>query len=95
MGNADYRKNNDRSLNSSTYHKKDGTPMRSILKEETRREIMEEYFFNSQTQTITPDKAAILDALGEDIMNGLMDQEAADDIMLKLYEEGKLEPTDL
>ena len=27
-----YRKNNDRQLNSSTYHKKDGTNIRAILK---------------------------------------------------------------
>lgn len=34
--NADYRKMNDGSHGSSTYHKKDGTPVRAILKEETR-----------------------------------------------------------
>lgn len=28
-----YRKLNDRTRNSSTYHKKDGTPVRSILKQ--------------------------------------------------------------
>jgi hypothetical protein len=38
---ANYRKFNDRSFNSSTYHKKDGTPIRAILKEELRREVME------------------------------------------------------
>jgi hypothetical protein len=37
--NADYRKNNDHSLNSSTYHKKDGTNSRAILKEEAKTEI--------------------------------------------------------
>lgn len=37
MGDADYRKHNDRSHNSSTYHKKDGTPVRAILKEELRK----------------------------------------------------------
>lgn len=36
---AQYRKNNDRSLNSSTYHKKDGTPMRAILKREAVQEV--------------------------------------------------------
>ena len=41
MSRADYRKYNDRSLNSSKYHKLDGTPVRAILKEEARREIME------------------------------------------------------
>lgn len=34
--NADYRKINDRSLCSSTYHKKDGTNVRAKAKEETR-----------------------------------------------------------
>ena len=34
---ANYRKHNDGSHNSSTYHKKDGTPIRSILKEELRK----------------------------------------------------------
>ena len=29
---ANYRKHNDRQLNSSTYHKKDGTNIRAILK---------------------------------------------------------------
>jgi len=42
MGDADYRKYNDRSLNSSTYHKKDGTNVRAKLKEEARKEIREE-----------------------------------------------------
>jgi hypothetical protein len=41
MKNADYRKYNDRSLNSSTYHKKDGTPVRAILKKEVQKEIKE------------------------------------------------------
>ncbi len=39
--NADYRKINDRSLNSSTYHKKDGTNVRAILKERAKKEIEE------------------------------------------------------
>jgi hypothetical protein len=34
-----YRKYNDRTQNSSTYHKKDGTPVRAVLKEEARKEI--------------------------------------------------------
>ena len=45
MNDANYRKNNDRSLNSSTYHKKDGTPMRQILKREAQAEIREEQIF--------------------------------------------------
>lgn len=30
--NANYRKLNDHTHNSSTYHKKDGTPVRAIMK---------------------------------------------------------------
>lgn len=41
MNDANYRKHNDRTLNSSTYHKKDGTPVRSILKQESEKEIQE------------------------------------------------------
>ena len=37
MNDANYRKLNDRSQNSSTYHKKDGTATRSILKREARK----------------------------------------------------------
>tara|TARA_R110000751_G_scaffold71196_7_gene143998 strand:+ start:968 stop:1171 length:204 start_codon:yes stop_codon:yes gene_type:complete len=39
--NANYRKNNDRTHNSSTYHKKDGTPTRHLLKQEAKKEIQE------------------------------------------------------
>ena len=42
MKNADYRKINDRTQNSSTYHKKDGTNVRAVLKEESRKEIDED-----------------------------------------------------
>jgi len=41
--NANYRKNNDRTHNSSTYHKKDGTPIRHLLKQEAKKEIEETY----------------------------------------------------
>lgn len=41
MGHADYRKHNDRQRNSSTYHKKDGTNVRSILKREAEKEVFE------------------------------------------------------
>lgn len=41
---AYYRKYNDRSQNSSTYHKKDGTNIRSILKNDLQMEL---YFYNS------------------------------------------------
>jgi hypothetical protein len=36
---ARYRKYNDHTLNSSTYHKKDGTPIRARLKQELEEEI--------------------------------------------------------
>ncbi len=39
--NANYRKHNDRQLNSSTYHKKDGTEIRAILKREAQKQIEE------------------------------------------------------
>jgi len=35
---AEYRKLNDRTQNSSTYHKKDGTAVRAKLNAETRKE---------------------------------------------------------
>jgi hypothetical protein len=38
---AMYRKMNDGSHNSSTYHKKDGTPVRAILKKELEKQIKE------------------------------------------------------
>jgi len=39
MAKAGYRKLNDRSQNSSKYHKKDGTARRAILKRETKKEL--------------------------------------------------------
>jgi hypothetical protein len=44
---------------------------------------------------LTSDQTDILDALGEEIMTQLMDQEADATILEKLYEEEKLEPSDL
>jgi hypothetical protein len=41
MKNASYRKLNDHSLASSTYHKKDGTNVRAILKQDLAREMSE------------------------------------------------------
>jgi hypothetical protein len=41
MKNASYRKLNDHSLSSSTYHKKDGTNVRAILKQDLTREMSE------------------------------------------------------
>ena len=40
--NASYRKYNDRTQNSSTYHKKDGTAVRAKLKKEAARIINSE-----------------------------------------------------
>lgn len=42
MKNAHYRKYNDGSHNSSKYHKLDGTSIRNILKQESKKEV-EEY----------------------------------------------------
>lgn len=39
--NANYRKLNDGSHNSSKYHKKDGTPVRAILKREIKHLVDE------------------------------------------------------
>ena len=39
MNRAKYRKLNDHSHSSSTYHKKDGTNVRAILKQETQKEV--------------------------------------------------------
>ena len=39
MKNASYRKYNNRTQNSSTYHKKDGTAVRSRLKRDAEDEI--------------------------------------------------------
>jgi hypothetical protein len=41
---ANYRKHNDRTQNSSTYHKDDGTNIRAILKAEANAEIEEAIF---------------------------------------------------
>lgn len=38
MEKANYRKMNDHSHNSSTYHKKDGTSIRAKLKEDLKKE---------------------------------------------------------
>jgi len=52
MKHANYRKNNDRTQNSSTYHKKDGTNMRSILKREGIKEIQDETKEDTQMKTV-------------------------------------------
>ncbi len=53
---ADYRKHNDGSHNSSTYHKKDGTPVRQILAEDTRHRVEE--FLSAQDDVL--DGATVL-----------------------------------
>lgn len=40
MQKAHYRKLNDHSHASSTYHKKDGTPVRAILKQQLKKELV-------------------------------------------------------
>lgn len=53
MKNAQYRKINDRSLNSSKYHKLDGTNVKAKLKEATKKEVksaMEEEDRDTQKQ---------------------------------------------
>jgi len=39
MNTANYRKINDHSHSSSTYHKKDGTSVRAILKRDAQKEV--------------------------------------------------------
>ena len=41
MSHGTYRKRNDGSMSSSTYHKQDGTPVRQLLKREAQAEVAE------------------------------------------------------
>lgn len=52
MQKALYRKHNDRIQGSSTYHKKDGTNVRAILKEEANRETKNALTDRSQTNGV-------------------------------------------
>lgn len=52
MKDTNYRKHNDHSHNSSTYHKKDGTPVRAILKREAQTEIKEAEMSRSKLSVI-------------------------------------------
>ena len=63
MNDANYRKHNDRTHNSSTYHKKDGTPVRGILKRETEDEISS--FLDYKDNDLTPAQAEALDRAAE------------------------------
>lgn len=56
MNDANYRKHNDRTHNSSTYHKKDGTPVRSILKREAKNEIEEWERPDGKKAKVTPNE---------------------------------------
>ncbi len=56
MKNANYRKYNDRSHNSSTYHKKDGTPVRNKLKQEAEQEISQQIEESKNYLTLRFDK---------------------------------------
>lgn len=56
MKNANYRKHNDRSHNSSTYHKKDGTPVRNKLKQEAEQEISQHIEESKNYLTLRFDK---------------------------------------
>lgn len=58
MNKALYRKHNDRQLNSSKYHKLDGTPIRAILKKESEEIIKDaidkdqDKWYNSGMKTL-------------------------------------------
>ena len=45
-----YRKNNDHNQSSSTYHKKDGTAIRAILKVELQEIVEEEIIEETETE---------------------------------------------
>ena len=53
MNDANSRKHNDHTQNSSTYHKKDGTPVRGILKQE---ECLDEIVPWSAVVRVTPNE---------------------------------------
>jgi hypothetical protein len=59
MKEAHYRKYNDRSLNSSKYHKLDGTAVRAKLKAELQKETKETRYNNSMNDLHKADQAKI------------------------------------
>jgi hypothetical protein len=56
MNDANYRKYNDHSMNSSKYHKLDGTPVRAILKREAEKEVKDFEKNELKELTINSDK---------------------------------------
>ena len=56
---AAYRKYNDHSMNSSTYHKKDGTPVRAILKREAELEVANADDRETEVQPFPPRRKRI------------------------------------
>jgi len=68
MSHADYRKHNDRSQSSSTYHKKDGTAVRQILKREAETEAAEALdILDATVRLDVLDAEWIIELLGEDM----------------------------
>lgn len=64
MNTANYRKLNDRSLSSSTYHKKDGTAVRAKLAAETRAETRATLWGKERIQDLlATNDAAVIRAL--------------------------------
>lgn len=47
--NANYRKYNDRTISSGKYHKLDDVNIRAKIKEETRKEVKNEYIRNTDS----------------------------------------------
>ena len=62
---ANYRKLNDGSHNSSTFHKKDGTPVRAILRDDLRK-IVNTTVIEQATQTESGNTCAIDSGCGKD-----------------------------
>ena len=66
--NANYRKMNDRSHNSSTYHKKDGTPVRHLLKQEAKEEIEEIERLREDNEVLRGESQRLRDAV-QDVLD--------------------------
>lgn len=67
MKNANYRKHNDGTHNSSTYHKKDGTPIRAILKREAEKEtIVDTEVYDLHDYTVRKSENAAVNPLNGD-----------------------------
>ena len=68
---ARYRKYNDRTQNSSTYHKKDGTAPRSKLKKEISNEIDSSLFPPSESAGIPAEEKERNKKVGEQLQKYL------------------------